>query len=233
MNEKGFKTEMHLHTAGGSRCARVEPEEIVRIYGECGYDALTVTNHWNRKIAFDYFSGSKSEKTEKYLAGYRAVKELAKDMRVFFGMELALGNDYYSPTNFRACELLIYGIVPEEFYDCAFDLIEFDYAALKKFASERGWLIYQAHPYRERSKRVKSAYLDGLEIYNNNMRHFNRNAKAKARAEKYSLLEVGGSDFHQPEDVGAGVVFDAEIFNERELVRALKNGAYKIINEKS
>lgn len=233
MNEKGFKTEMHLHTAGNSRCARVEPEEIVRIYGECGYDALTVTNHWNRKIAFDYFSGSKSEKTEKYLAGYRAVKELAKDMRVFFGMELALGNDYYSPTNFRACELLIYGIVPEEFYDCAFDLIEFDYAALKKFASERGWLIYQAHPYRERSKRVKSAYLDGLEVYNNNPRHFNRNASAKARAEKYSLLEVGGSDFHQPEDVGAGVVFDAEIFNERELVRALKNGAYKIINEKS
>ena len=53
---------MHLHTAGGSRCARVEPEEIVRIYGECGYDALTVTNHWNRKIAFDYFRAAKARK---------------------------------------------------------------------------------------------------------------------------------------------------------------------------
>lgn len=232
MNEFGFKTEMHLHTAGGSRCAKVEPAEIVKIYEENGYDAVTVTNHWNKKIASEYFSGSESEISEKYLAGYLAVKELSKRMRVFFGMELALKNDYYSPANLRACELLIYGITPEEFRESAFELIGFDYAELKKYAAERGWLVFQAHPYRERSKRISAEYLDGVEIFNNNPRHFNRNALAKARAKKYSLMSVGGSDFHQPEDVGAGVIFDREIVDEKELVAAVKSGAYKIINSK-
>lgn len=222
--------ETHLHTALNSSCAKVSPEDVVRIYWDNGYDALTVTNHWNRKIAWKYFGGERREIIEKYLGGYERVKELADgSMRVFFGMELALREDYYSPFNFGAAEILVYGITPAQFKEYAFDLIEFGYPELKEFSAKRGWLLFQAHPYRERTRRIDVRYLDGLETYNNNPRHSNRNFLARARRKKYDLLMVGGSDFHQPEDVGAGVILDKEIGNETELADALRSRELKIL----
>ena len=44
MENKLFKYELHCHTGCVSRCGRVEPEEIVKLYIENGYDGIVVTD---------------------------------------------------------------------------------------------------------------------------------------------------------------------------------------------
>ena len=42
-----MKIEMHVHTSEGSSCAKAEAQEIVKAYGEAGYDAIVITNHFD------------------------------------------------------------------------------------------------------------------------------------------------------------------------------------------
>ena len=224
-----FKVEMHLHTLGNSRCAKVGHEDIVSIYSSLGYDAVTVTNHWNEYIARKYLSDDPEISVRKYIEGYEKMRKAAKGkLRVFFGMELALGGDYYKPGSLRSAELLIYGMTAEEFSECGATLYEYGYDELKKLTEDRGWLVIQAHPYRERSKRIPVKYLDGLEIFNKNGRHFNKNVLARLRAKTHSLAGIAGSDFHQPEDAGAALIFDEKISDEKALAAALAVGAFEV-----
>ena len=113
------------------------------------------------------------------------------------------------------------------------------YEELKALAVEKGWLIFQAHPFRERTKRVPVNLIDGVETYNGNPRHVNRNLKAQAyRARhnllevvgsdfqayraRHNLLEVVGSDFHVPNDVSSSMMFYELPEDEKELVTVLK-----------
>lgn len=47
MENKLYKYELHCHTGCVSRCGRVEPEEIVKLYIEKGYDGIVVTDHYS------------------------------------------------------------------------------------------------------------------------------------------------------------------------------------------
>ena len=40
-----YKYELHCHTGAVSRCGRVEPEKIVEMYVEAGYNGIVVTDH--------------------------------------------------------------------------------------------------------------------------------------------------------------------------------------------
>lgn len=220
---------MHLHTAGNSRCAKVPAEKAAGLYSAAGYDAVVVTNHWNKNIAENYFGGS-ADRIDRYLNGYRAMK--ATGIKTLFGVELALGDDYYSLANRRGAEILVYGITPEEFAVYGESLYSNSYASLKELASEKGWLLYQAHPFRERTKRVAPEFLDGVEVFNGNRRHINLNGLASLYAEKQKLKKTAGSDFHQQGDVKAGVCFPYEPADEKALARALSAGDFKIFRSR-
>lgn len=42
-----YKYELHCHTGAVSRCGRVEPEKIVEMYVEAGYNGIVVTDHYS------------------------------------------------------------------------------------------------------------------------------------------------------------------------------------------
>ena len=48
-----YRIETHLHTTYISRCGWLGAEAIMKYYTACGYDAICVTDHYNREC-FDY-----------------------------------------------------------------------------------------------------------------------------------------------------------------------------------
>ena len=228
-----YKVEGHLHVKGNSWCGKTAPSEIIRIYKEKGYDAIIVTNHFNTKLYNDYFKGSDEEKLNEFFKSYNELKDNKEGIKVYFGVEFALKEDHYNlPLNKKCVELLVYGITPEEFAKYGISIIYMEYEELKKLADEMGWLVFQAHPFRERTKRVKLDCIHGVETYNGNPRHINRNSMAKFYATKHGLLEVAGSDFHQPHDVSSAMMFNKLPKDEKELVWVLKNHDFEILKGK-
>ena len=234
---ENYIVEMHLHTLGNSRCGHTAPADIMALYSEAGYDGIVCTNHFNRYIYEEYLEGStKEEKLAHFFRAFNELKAYKAEKGgpdVFFGVEVAIGkDDYHLKTNFDCAEILVYGITPEEFAEHAAELTETDYAGLRRIADVNGWLLYQAHPFRERTKRLKRKYLDGIEIYNANPRHANFNFLAALKARTQNLKVVAGSDFHKPHDIGAAVIFARRPSNEKELAALLRAGEYSAMRRK-
>ena len=230
---KGYKVEGHLHLKGNSGCAKTGVEETLKIYKQKGYDAIIVTNHFNTNLYNNYFVGSDEEKLDTFFKSYEEIKANTVGIKVYFGVEFALREDHYGlPIKKKATELLVYGITPEEFREYAIKIIYMDYPDLKKLADEKGWLIFQAHPFRERTKRIDPSLLHGVETYNGNPRHINRNGLSKAYQVRHKLLEVVGSDFHQPHDVSSAMMFNRLPEDEKDLVKVLKEHEFVTLKGK-
>ncbi len=227
---KGYKVEGHLHVKGNSGCAMTSVEDIVKIYKGYGYSGIIVTNHFNKLIYENYFKGSDEEKINEFFKTYNQLKENKEGLKIYFGVEFALGEDHYGlPLKKKCAELLVYGITPDEFKDHAISIINNGYEDLKALAESKGWLVFQAHPFRERTKLISLSLVDGIESYNGNPRHLNNNGKAKRYMEKNDLLEVAGSDFHLKGDVSSAMVFTELPNDEKELISALKMHSFSIL----
>ena len=122
---------------------------------------------------------------------------------------------------------------PEEFAAYAETIVKTDYEGLRETADKCGWLLFQAHPYRPRTKRLSDKYLDGIEIFNANPRHCNYNFVAALKAASRRCPVVAGSDFHKPKDIGSAMLFPRKPANEKDLAEMLKKREYKILKEKS
>lgn len=228
-----YKLETHLHTKGNSPCAKVDIKEIIEIYKNKGYNGIVCTNHFNSFILDNYFGNlNPSEKVANFLKGFNELKEEAEkhNIDVFFGLELALKNDYYNKkSKFGCAELLIYGITCTEFLQDNVKLYSMDYKELYNFANKKGWLVVQAHPYRLRSKRISSDYLHGIEVFNGHPHHFSFNSLALARANRNNLIKTAGSDFHFKGGANSGIILQEKVKNEKHLVELFQKGNYRII----
>ena len=95
------KIETHLHTKIVSKCGWLSPEELIAGYKAAGYDAIVVTDHYNR-TTFEYLgidTRAPGDKVGAFLDGYRRMAELGEreGIRVFKGAELRFDeseNDY-------------------------------------------------------------------------------------------------------------------------------------------
>lgn len=234
---ESYIIEAHLHTLGNSRCGHTAPADIMKLYSEAGYDGIVCTNHFSRYIYEEYLTGdTEAEKLAHFFKAFeelKAYKETNGGPDVFFGVEVAIGrDDYHLKTNFDCAEILVYGITPDEFAEHAEEITETDYTGLRRLADENGWLLYQAHPFRERTKRLKRKYLDGIEVYNANPRHMNFNMFSRIKAGAQKLRTVAGSDFHKPHDIGAAMLLERRPENEKDLAAVLKAGEYSILRRK-
>lgn len=230
-----YKLETHLHTKNNSECGKETPEKIIEIYKEAGYNGIVCTNHFNRVILNDYLKGETvEEKLNRYLEAFFELKRLGKEnnIDVFFGVEFALqDDDYHNKLRMRCTELLVYGITPDDFLKYSVELIEMDYKSFYEFAENKGWIVVQAHPYRERTKRINPRYLHGLEIYNGHPHHIARNKKAKNHAVLFNKIMTAGSDFHFKGGEGTGMYLPYPPNNEAELVNILKTEKPKIFHK--
>ena len=214
-----IKLEPHCHTWPGSSCAGVTVDEALRAMKKHDYDAIVLTNHYTY---YDDLIRPCDEIYEKLVDDYTRMKHLANDfgMHVFFGVEVRF---YFSRNDY-----LIYGITPDELYDMgqiyAMTLEEF-YTIKPNHV-----LIYQAHPFRSYLKRANPNHLDGVEVFNGHPQHQNNNDLALEWANKYNLLKISGSDFHDKGGaVHGGMLLKNLPQNERELVQELKKSETKCI----
>ena len=131
----------------------------------------------------------------------------------------------------NANDYLIYGMT-EEFTRDFTSIFAMGVKAFSAVAREKGFLLYQAHPFRNGMTVADPAQLFGIEVQNTHPRHDSRNDIALAWAGKYGLHKIAGSDCHQLQDVGtSAIVTDEAVRNIEDLVQVLKNDRYTMIRE--
>ena len=213
-----FLTETHMHTVPGSPCAKVMPEDAVESYIDSGYSTIVITNHFCRDCRNIYRLDDDKEWIDHFLLGYRNAHIAAKGrIHVLLGMEIRFdenANDY-----------LVYGPTADDLYAIP-DMYSWKLGQFHQYAALHGWMILQAHPFRNGMSVIASDQVDGIEVFNGNPRHDSRNDIAVGWANKFQLLRTAGSDFHQPEDLArGGLLTTTPITTIEELQQAIRNGA--------
>lgn len=216
-----YKYELHCHTGCVSRCGRVDPEEIVKLYKSKGYNGIVVTDHYSPMTFTPNWCPQKQ--IDFYLSGYRRMKAAAgDDFTVLLGIELR----HY----FTANDYLIYGI-DEDFLYSSGNLMKPWEKEVFRLVKERGYLIYQAHPFRVGIRRCNPDYIDGVEIYNGKTGKA-ENQKAFEWAKENNKLMVSGSDFHTVKNLArGGIITDKPVKNNSDLLEILRSQNFEMIEE--
>lgn len=216
-----YKYELHCHTGCVSRCGRVEPEEIVKLYKSKGYNGIVVTDHYSPMTFTPNWCPQKQ--IDFYLSGYRRMKAAAgNDFTVLLGIELR----HY----FTANDYLIYGI-DEDFLYSSGNLMKPWEKEVFRLVKEKGYLIYQAHPFRVGIRSCNPNYIDGVEIYNGKTGKA-ENQKAFEWAKENNKLMVSGSDFHTVKNLArGGIITDKPVKNNSDLLEILRSQNFEMIEE--
>lgn len=218
--------EMHQHTAPCSACGHGDPAETVRALKKAGFSGMVLTNHFiggntgiDRNLPWDEFVRCYED---DYLAAKKAGEE--EDFDVIFGIEEHIGNGK---------ELLLYGITPEFLYAHP-ELRNHELETVSRLVREFGGLVFQAHPYRNRSyvtnpdENLPIEFLDGFETYNA-CNKGDENIRAEAYAQEHGLLCSAGSDAHTEEqETKFGIACSRRIADSIELAKLLKSGDYML-----
>lgn len=214
-----FKYELHCHTGCVSRCGRVEPEEILKLYKQQGYSGIVVTDHYSPMTFTPNWCPQKQ--IDFYLEGYRRMKAAAgDDFTVLLGMELR----HY----FTANDYLIYSI-DEDFLYNAGNLMNVWEREVFNRCRREGYLVYQAHPFRTGIRRCNPDYIDGVEIYNGKTNK-ELNDKAYEWAKANNKLMVSGSDFHVVKNLArGGIITHKPIKSNADLLEVLKSQDFEMI----
>ncbi len=217
-----FKTELHLHSTEVSYCCDCPTEISARRYAEAGYTAVTVTDHFHPSLQRE---GEAWEACiERFMSGYETFRRLLDGrVHVLFGFELTLienRNDY-----------LVFGLGKDFLLENP-DLAHLARAGAVARIHGAGGLIYQAHPFRNRMTVMDPADLDGVEIFNAHNGHDSRNELAYAFARHHGLSGIAGSDYHHIYNhPSAGIMTEAPITHEADLVAVLREGRYRTFGE--
>ena len=223
--------DMHVHSAKGSPCASITSEEIAMKYKEKGFDGIVLTNHLSMWSMVNHHKLEYPDFCKLIYEAYTEVKEFGDKagLTVLFGQELKLdctGNNDY----------LVYGVTYEQMVDYG-NMMLWTPAQLNEISKKDGFLVYQAHPFRDHMKIVNPTDLYGLEVFNgghstDNPWEDQRNDIANLWADKYGLRKIAGSDCHTLDKVGmAGVKFMQEIKNNADLLSALKDNNYYLVEK--
>jgi hypothetical protein len=225
-----FKTELHLHSAPVSACAKAYPEEIVQAYLEHGYDTIVLTNHFSRFTFKNKRIGDLSdlpweEKVDYYMKGYHELKQAAEGkLDVIFGCELR--------SNIDENDYLIYGL-DEDFLRRNEDLYDLPTAEVSARVRAAGFLFLQAHPFRDNMMMVNPQYLDGIEIFNGNPQQDSRNDIARIWADRFGLIGTSGSDYHKTVEgaFAGGILTDERITSNEQLLEILRSGNFEMLKD--
>lgn len=216
-----YKTELHCHSSEVSPCADLTVAEVTERYIAAGYTTVVLTNHYCDSV-IDNAGETWEEKIDHYLSAYHDMKEYAGDrLNILLGCELRFTenhNDY-----------LVYGMT-EEFLRTYPELHTMKLKTFSELSRKMGFLLIQAHPFRNRMTVMPPKYLDGIEVFNGHHGHDSRNQLADALAKRYGLLRTSGSDFHHVSSVeSGGILTNAPVTSMEQLVEILKSGECELI----
>lgn len=215
--EYKYKTELHSHSSGISMCSEVSGEKLLKLYFECGADAVVITNHFTPQF-FD--KKDVEAELERYAGEYRLMKKAGTeyDINVILGIEIRFSenmNDY-----------LVYGIDESDLKKAYKYLDKGIDAFYSGFKSDNN-IIFQAHPFRDGMVLANPESVDGVEVFNMHPNHNSRIAIAAKYAREKNFKICGGTDFHH---VGhQGCCFIRTKFKPRnsfDIAKVLKDGDF-------
>lgn len=220
-----FKIETHLHTVHVSKCGHLDAKTLVRSYKEAGYDAICVTDHYNRNTV-DYLSIDLS-RPETHLAQFLHGYDLMCEEGARYGIRIYRGAE----VRFDECDndYLLYNWPDELLADMGrtfkMSIVEFSRLVRKTDA-----FLMQAHPYRKGCTPAIACYLDGIEVFNGNPRHDSHNDRAREYADMFRLTGFAGSDCHQVTDIAvSGIGVEKLPENDAELASLFRAGKFELL----
>lgn len=220
-----YKTDLHCHNAEVSDCANAYSDLVAEKYIRQGYTTVVLTNHLSEKTFIKHPElNTWDKKITFFMSGVEALRKAScGKFNVLFAAEVRMRenrNDY-----------LVYGIT-EEFLRRTPNILDISIKELSALCRENGFLLIQAHPFRDDMKIVKPTLLDGMEVYNAQSSRAPRNDIAFQWASRYNLIMTSGSDHHDPDDVlAAGIRTPFPITSMDMLIRVLKSRSYELIRE--
>lgn len=192
--------EAHAHTSETSACGRLPAARLVESLQALGYGAVVITDH--------YLPGQRNTRAarEAFLEGYRAASRAGREkgMVVLPGMEIRFQS--------HEEDFLVYGMEEEDILSLPDNVCEAP-AALHEFhelCKARGFMLFQAHPYRPGLFPANTPDIDGMEIFNGNPRQDSRNRMAALFASRHNLHTIAGSDIHREGDQGIAGLYVPE-----------------------
>ncbi|MEI6131859.1 MAG: PHP domain-containing protein [Bacillota bacterium] len=230
-----YKYNIHTHTSEVSPCGMMTAEETVLEHIKTGFQGIIITDHFWPGYVNPRRGMSWQETCDFFKQGYLAAKEAGDKhgLDVFYGMELRFeenSNDY-----------LVFGL-PDEFVLAHENMTDMSLADFRKLtkadsadanqATSGGLdvLIIQAHPFRDWMTRMPPELLDGVEVFNANSRHDNRNASSYAFACEHDLIGTSGSDYHQLDDIDrGGILTNHKIADLADFIATLRARDFKNI----
>ncbi len=215
-----FRLELHCHCAPVSCCASAQPEQVIELYRQAGYQGLVSTNHINGATFQNMKDSSWEEKVDYFLSGYDRLRQAAgDDFDVLPGCEINVDNNDY----------LVFGITRAFLLQLG-DPLKMHTKELSDKVRQAGLMIFQAHPFRYGMMLTHEEWLDGMEVYNAHMGHDSHNFMAELWAERMHLPGISGSDFHDPySHIGAGIETRERIRDSEGLLKVLRSGDYQLI----
>lgn len=196
-----YKTELHCHTSGVSKCSQITPTEMITSYKAEGYSGIVVTNHF---YPWQPTKAGYKKYVDDYIREYEILCEKGEvhGIRVYLGMEIRFeenANDY-----------LVYGIDTDFIRNSVSQKMK----TLSDFVSEAKNdrnLILQAHPFRTGMQLMPPELLDGMEVYNMHPNHNSRIGFAAKYAEEICGVFTCGTDFHHTGQSALSALLTKEI----------------------
>ena len=218
-----FKTELHCHSSEASPCSTESAQSLVEIYTKAGYDTIVLTNHFCPDVY--NLKGFKNigEYVDYFMAAANKMKETAKGkLDVIIGVEIRFkynGNDY-----------LLFGDF-EDYIRNTPEIFDFSPSQFYEICNQKGWLLIQAHPFRNNITVSNPAFLHGIEVYNGHIGHPERNFIAEMWANEYPhLIKTSGTDLHYAYvPATGGILTEEKITSMEQLVNVLKSGSYTLL----
>lgn len=222
---KGFKYELHCHTAEGSGCSTLGAIDAVRYYMGLGYSGLCITDHFTGKTTVP--NGTPwAERVEMFCEGYEKAAAFAVQhgFKVFFGLEYSDGGNDFLFFNIDKAWLLSNP-----------DLLSLSLPDILDRVRNGGGYVVHAHPFAE-AKWIPSIKLlprkvDAVEVVNGGCDD-ETNGRAAWYAKSYGLTCVAGTDTHTdglPHT--CGVVLKKEVATVAELVEELRAKRVKVFKK--
>lgn len=126
-------------------------------------------------------------------------------------------------------DYLIYGIDKDFLYENE-KIYEYTLEELYKACEKKGYLLVQAHPFRDNIELAPLKYIEGIEVYNGCQDEISRNDKALEYGKSTNKILTSGSDFHRLDDLArGGIATEVEITEINQLVDLLRSREYKLI----
>lgn len=223
-----YQYETHLHTYESSLCAATPATDYIHYYKALGYQGIFITDHFFNGNTRITSKGTWEDRIHAYCNSYSLAKEAGDSL----GLKVFQGLEYH----FQGDEFLLYGM-DENWLIKHPEIMEFTRLELFQMMDQEGFLMIQAHPFRERDY-LNTIYVNpdachGMEAYNG----FNplwQNHNAELFCQKHGIYMTAGSDLHKigtlEPDAHFGMIFDYPIQDTKDYVDAIreKKGSMKV-----